>query len=140
MFKFTYLPLVVGGNAAHVVVDGGQNWDGLAGDVDACEDHRGLGNAGKTSRELLWRQVVQLQVDVILFGSAAATLSDLDGHRAGHDVAGGQVLGDGGVTLHEPLAFGVEEVAAFTAAALGDETASTVNSWRIILNLLHQLR
>jgi hypothetical protein len=72
--------------------------------------------------------VVKLQENVILVGSAAATLSDLDGHRAGNDVAGGQVFSDGRVTLHEALAFGVNEVTAFASAALSDETSGSINS------------
>ena len=36
--------------------------------------------------------MVQLEVDMVLLRAAAATLADLDGHRAGDDVAGGQVL------------------------------------------------
>ena len=42
--------------------------------------------------QLLWGEVVELEEDVILLRSAAATLSDLDGHAAGHHVPGGQVL------------------------------------------------
>ena len=90
--SFTYLSLVVGGNAAHVVMDCRQNGDGFASDVDASKDHRSLRNAGQTSGEILWGQVVKLQENVILVGSAAATLSDLDGHAAGHHVPGRQVL------------------------------------------------
>ena len=34
-----HLPLVVGGDATHVVVHGGKHGDGLLGDVHAREDH-----------------------------------------------------------------------------------------------------
>lgn len=39
---WSHLPLVVGGNATHVVVHGGKDGDGLLGDVHAGEDHGGL--------------------------------------------------------------------------------------------------
>lgn len=53
-------------------------------------------------------------------------LTDLHGHGPRHDVSGGQVLGDGGVALHEPLALTVDENAALPAAPLRDETASAI--------------
>lgn len=53
-------------------------------------------------------------------------LTDLQGHGPRHDVSGGQVLGDGGVPLHEPLALTVNENAALSTAPLRDETAGTV--------------
>jgi hypothetical protein len=42
--------------------------------------------------KLLWREVMELEEDVVLVWAAAAPLPDLDGHAPGHDVPGGQVL------------------------------------------------
>ena len=67
-----HLALVVGGDAAHVVVHGGQHRDGLPGHVHAGEDHGGLGDAGQTGRQLFWGQVVQLQVHVVLVFAATS--------------------------------------------------------------------
>ena len=47
----------------------------------------------------------KMQKDVILVRADAATFADLDRHRAGDDIARGEVLGIGRVALHEALAF-----------------------------------
>ena len=60
-----YLSSPVGGDSAHVVVDCGDDGDGLAGDVDAGEDHGRLGDSGQTLGQLLWGQVVQLEEAVV---------------------------------------------------------------------------
>ncbi len=83
---------VVGGDAAHVVVDGGEHGDGLAGDVDAGKDHGGLGDAGEPLGQLLLGEVVQLKVNVVLVRSTAPALADLNSHGAGDHVAGGKIL------------------------------------------------
>mmetsp|Transcript_86006 Transcript_86006/g.240669 ORF Transcript_86006/g.240669 Transcript_86006/m.240669 type:complete len:303 (-) Transcript_86006:986-1894(-) len=84
-----HLGLPVRGDAAHVVVHGGEHRGGLLRHVHAREDLRGLGDARETLREGLRRQVVEVEVDVVLVGAHAAALADLQGHRAAHDVARG---------------------------------------------------
>lgn len=61
-----YLSLIVGGDSSHVVVDGGQDRDGLFGDIHASEDHGGLRDAWQAGGQLLWREMVQLQVRMVL--------------------------------------------------------------------------
>ena len=60
------LSSVVGGDASHVVVDSGQDGDGFPGHVNTSEDHRSLRDSGESCSQLLWRKMMQLQVDVIL--------------------------------------------------------------------------
>ena len=84
--------------------------------------------------------MIEVQVDVVLLLADAAALADLDGHRARDDVAGGEVLGGGRVTLHEALALGIDEIAAFAAGALGDQTARAVDAGRVELDELHVLQ
>ena len=67
----TYLSFVVSGHPAHVVVDRGQHRDGLFGDVHPGEDHGRLRDARQPGGQLLWGQVVQLEVHVVLIGSHA---------------------------------------------------------------------
>lgn len=67
--RFTYLALEVCGDSAHVVVHGGQHGDGLFGHVHSGEDHGGLRDAGQPGGQLLGRQVVELQVHVVLLGT-----------------------------------------------------------------------
>merc|ERR1719512_439794 len=124
---------------AHVVVDSGDDGDGLPGHINTGKDHRGLGDAGQSGGQLLWGQVVQLQVDVILLRSTASTLSDLNGHGSADNVSGGQVLGDRGVSLHEPLALAVDEVTSLASAALSHKAASAVDAGRVELDKLHVL-
>lgn len=73
-------------------------------------------------------EVGELEVEVVFIGADATTFADFEGHGAGDDVAGGEVLGGWGVAFHEAFAFGVEEVAAFAAGALGDEAAGAVDA------------
>ncbi len=80
-----------------------------------------------------------MQVDVVLLLADAAALADLDRHRARDDVAGGEVLGGGRVTLHEAFALGIDEIAAFAAGALGDEAARAVDAGRVKLDEFHVL-
>lgn len=63
----SYLSLVVGGDSSHVVVDGGQDRDGLFGDVNPSEDHGGLRDTRQAGGQLLGGQVMQLQVHMVLF-------------------------------------------------------------------------
>ena len=126
----------VGGHAAHVVVHGGRDGDGLLGDVDAGEDGGRFGDAGQALGEHLGRQVVEVQVQVLAVGAAAAALADLHGHGARDDVARGEVLGRRRVPLHEALALGVAQDAALAAAALGDQAARAVNARGVELHEL----
>lgn len=64
--------------------------------------------------ELLSREVVQLQVDVVLIGTDTSTLHDLDGHRARHHIARGQVLRNRGVSLHKSLALRIHQETSFS--------------------------
>lgn len=71
---WTRLSEVVGRGAAHVVMDGRQDRDWLAGHVDTGKDHRRLRDAGQTLVQLLWRQVGHRQVDqVLVLSTASAT-------------------------------------------------------------------
>ena len=88
-FKRQHLAVVVGGNAAHVVVHGWQDRDRLATQVDAGEDLGAFGDAGQPFVQDLGVQVIQMQEDVILFRPHAAAFPDLDGHGTRDHVAGG---------------------------------------------------
>lgn len=69
-----------------------------------------------------------MQENVIFTLAHAAALPDLHGHGARHNVSGGQVLGAGGVPLHEALALGVAQDATLASAALGDQAARAVDT------------
>lgn len=56
-------------------------------------------------------------------------LSDLYCHGAGHHISGGQVFGIGCIALHKTLSLAVDQDASLTAAALCDQTTSSVDPW-----------
>ena len=84
--------------------------------------------------------MIEVQVDVVLLLADAAAFADFDRHRARDDVARGEVLGRRRIALHEALAFGIDEIAAFAARALGDEAARAVDAGRVELDEFHVLQ
>ena len=134
------LAVIVRGDAAHVVVHGRQHRDRLAGHVDAGEDARALGDAGQPLVQHRRIEMIEVQEDVVLALADAAAFANLDRHRARDDVARGEVLGRRRVALHEALAFGVDEIAAFAARAFGDQAAGAVDAGRMELHELHVLQ
>ena len=98
-----------------------------------------LGDARQPLGEQSLVEMAQMQMHVILVGPGAAALADLDGDGARDHVARGQVLGVRRVALHEALAFGIGEEAAFAARALGDQHARAIDAGRMELHELHVL-
>mmetsp|Transcript_2453 Transcript_2453/g.7277 ORF Transcript_2453/g.7277 Transcript_2453/m.7277 type:complete len:379 (-) Transcript_2453:147-1283(-) len=132
--------MVVGGDATHVVVHGGDHRNGLLGDVHAGEDGRRFRDARQALRQRLGGDVVEVQVNVVLLGPHAAPRADLHRHGARHHVARRQVLGGGRIALHEALALRVAQNTALAAAALGDEAASAIDARRMELHELKILQ
>ena len=129
----------VGGDAAHIVVRRGEDRDRLAGEVDAGEDARRLGDAGQPLGEQILVEMAEMEMHVILVGAGAAAFADLDGDGARDHVARGEILGVRRIALHEALAFGIGEEAAFAARAFGDQHAGAVDAGRVELHELHVL-
>ncbi len=70
----------------------------------------------------------------------ATAFLDFNGHRAADDIARGEVFRMRGITLHEPLALAVDEVAAFAARAFRDEAARAIDAGGVELHELHILQ
>lgn len=130
---------VLGRDTTHVVVDGRKNGNGLLADIDTSENGGGLRDTGKTLVKNLSGQVRKLEVDVVLVGTNTTTLADLHGHGTRDNVTRSKILGGRGVTLHESLTLGVEEVTTLTTRALSDQTSSAVDTSRVELNELQIL-
>lgn len=126
-------------NTTHVVVDGGQDRNGLLANIDTSENTGGLGDTRKTLSKNLSRQVRELEEDVVLVSTNTTAIADLHGHRSGNDVARGKILGGGGITFHESLTLGVEEVTTLTTSTLSDQAAGTVDTSRVELDELEIL-
>src|SRR5271167_3954273 len=82
----------------------------------------------------------EMEEDMVALASAAATLADLDLDCAADDVARPEVLGIRRVALHEALAFGIRQITALAARALGDQTAGAIDAGRMKLYELHVLQ
>ena len=135
-----HFTVIIGRDAAHIVVNGWQNRDRLFRDVDACEDFRGLGDARQARRQHICAEMLKVQVDVVFLCANAATFADFHRHRAGDNIAGGEVFCGWGITLHEALTFGIGQVSAFAAGAFGDQAAGPVDAGWVELNEFHVLQ
>ena len=133
------LTSVLGGDTTHVVVDSGEDGNGLLGNIDTGENGGSLRNTRQTLVKNLSRQVAELEVDVVLVRSNTTALTDLEGHGTGDNVAGGKILGGGCVTLHESLTLGVEQVTSLTTGTLGDQATSSVDTSGVELDELEIL-
>jgi len=153
------LTVVVGGNTTHVVVDGGNHRDGLLGDVNTGKDGGSLRDARETLVEDFSGEVREIEEDyreavsdssrttrrcpkkstVILVGTAATALTDLNGGRARDDVTRGKVLRGRGIALHVALTRRVAENTALTAGTLSDEATGTIDTSRMELDELEIL-
>ena len=81
------LAVVVGRDAAHVVVHRRNDRNRIGRDVHPSEDARRFGNAGQPLVQHLGVEMVEVQIDVILMLADPTPFADLDGHRARDDVA-----------------------------------------------------
>ena len=132
--------MIIGGDAAHVVVHGREHRDRLAGHVDAGENPRALGNAGQPLVQHRGIEMIEVQEEMVLELADAAPLADLDGHGARNHVARGEVLGGGRIALHEALALGIGEIAALAARAFGDQAPGAVDAGGVELHEFHVLQ
>ena len=109
-------------------MDGRGDRDGLFSGVDTGEDMSSLENTWESLVDLLGRQMVQMEVDVILLGSDTTSLENFKGHGSRDNITRSQILDVRGVSLHEALTFTVSEDTTFTTAALSHEATGTVNT------------
>ena len=100
---------------------------------------RKLKNAGQPLIERLRAEVIELEEHMVAVRATAAPFKNLQNHRARDHIAPGEILGGWRVAFHEALAGLVDQIAAFAAAALGDEHASAGDAGRVELPHLHVL-
>ncbi len=138
--RVQYLAVNIARNAAHVVMRGGQHRDRLPRHFDPGEDLCGFRDPGQPLMQHLGIEMFEVQQDVVALRPATAPLADLDLHCAADHVARGEVLCRRRIAFHETLAFGIRQIAAFAARALGDQTAGAVNPGRVKLDEFHILQ
>src|ERR1019366_1175434 len=84
-------------------------------------------------------EMIEMRVNMIFVCPDTAPFSNFHGHRARYDIARSKIACGRRIPLHEALAFGVDQIAAFAARTLGDEAARTVNTGWMELHELHVL-
>ena len=131
------LCLDVGRNAAHCIVGGGHNRNGLNDGVDAQVRARKFGDVGKFGFENLSPEVGAVEQNIVFVRPSATTLNDLLHHATGNDVSRCEVLDGRRVTLHESLTRCVAKNCTFTTSTLGEQDAQTGETRRVELVELH---
>ena len=76
------LAMIIRRDAAHIIMDGRRDRDRLAGQVDAGEDLRGLGDARQPLGQDLRIDMVEMKEDMVLVLADAAAFADFHRHRA----------------------------------------------------------
>ncbi len=80
-FKRDDLAMIIGRDAAHIIVDRRHDRQRLAGQVDAGEDLAGLGDAGQPLVQDLGVDMVEVKEDMILMLADPPALADFHRHR-----------------------------------------------------------
>ena len=132
-----HLAVDVGGDTAHLVMDGRHHRDGLFGDVHVGKVVANFVNRGQALHDGLGPQVVEFQMHIVFVGAAASAFLDFLVHATGHEVTRCQVFQGGRIALHETLAQAVEQNRAFATAAFGQQHASTGHASGVELPKLH---
>ena len=132
--------VIIGGDAAHIVMDRWHHRQRLLGQIDTGENFAGFGDAGQPFGQNGRIDMIQMQEAMIAFLAHAAAFADFRRHGTGHHVARCQILGAGRIALHETLALGIGEVTALTACAFGDQHARAVNAGGVELHEFHVLQ
>ena len=146
----------IGGDAAHGIMRGGLHRHGFMHGVDAQVGAAEIENIGQFALDCGivdevgavaaffgevavhgLRAHIKVNIAAVLDAAASAGL-EVDG--AADHIAGGQVLGAGGIAFHEAFADAVDEHAALAAYALGDEDAHAVDAGGVELEELHILQ
>ena len=76
------LAVIIGRDSAHLIMDRRRDRDRLAGQVDAGEGLRGLGDAGQPLVQDLGVDMVEVKEDMVLVLADAAAFADFHRHRA----------------------------------------------------------
>ena len=78
--KRHHLPVIVTGDAAHVVMHRWCHWQRLARQVDTGKDLAAFSNAGQPFRQHLGINVIEMQVNMVAIGAHAAPFAHLQRH------------------------------------------------------------
>ena len=99
-----HFAMIIGRDAAHVVVDRREHRDWLTAKVNTGKHFGAFRDARQTLGQDLRIQMIEMQIDMVVLRTDAPAFANLNGHRARDDIARGQILGVRGIPLHEALA------------------------------------
>ena len=133
------LTVNIRGDTPHHVVAGRHYRYRLFDRIHMGEGPAQLADARQPRLQHLLTQVIELQFDVVAIFAAAPALQNLQHHGSSDNIPARQVLGVGCITLHKALTILVDQVAALTPTALGDQGTGAVNARGMELPHLHIL-
>ena len=81
-----------------------------------------------------------MQVNVVTVFANTAPFTNFHRHTARNHIARSEVFISWRITFHEAFAFGVCQIAAFTARTFRNQTTRTINTGWVELNELHILQ
>src|SRR5439155_16151349 len=102
--------------------------------VDSGEDACSVDDPGQSLVEDTWRQLLEMQIDVVLLLADAAALADLDRLGSADHIAGREVLLARRIFGHEALALAVGQIVALAAGALRNRKAHALDPARVGLD------
>mmetsp|Transcript_6867 Transcript_6867/g.10246 ORF Transcript_6867/g.10246 Transcript_6867/m.10246 type:complete len:259 (+) Transcript_6867:883-1659(+) len=129
--------MMVRRNASHIIMHSRQDRNGLLSHIHTRKNGGCLTNPRQTFLEQLCRQMIEMQVNMILVRSHTTTFTNLHGHGARHHITTGQILGTGRIPLHKPLTFTIAQNTTFTTTSFGNQTPGSVDTGGMEL---HKLR
>ncbi|CAB3810431.1 hypothetical protein LMG28688_07252 [Paraburkholderia caffeinitolerans] len=134
------LTIDVGRDAAHLVVNRRHDRDRFLDAVHVRELQRDFADRRQTLHDRLCADVREVEQHVILVRANTAAFLDFLVHRTRDEVTRCEVLQRGRIALHEALAVGVAQNAAFAAHAFGNQHARAGHAGRVELPELHVLQ
>src|SRR5690606_13621895 len=132
------LTIDIGRDAAHLIVNGRNDRNGILDGIDVRELDGNFANGRQALHDGFRTQVVQLQNHIAAVATAT-TFLDFLVHGPGHEIARCEVLQVGRITLHEAFAILVAQDAAFATHTFSDKHAGTSHTRGVELPKFHVL-
>ena len=107
--------MIIGRNAAHIIMHRRQNRNWLLGHVYTSKDFRTLRDARQTLSQYGGVNVIKVQINMIFIWTNTAPFADFNCHCAGHNIARRKIFCRWRITFHEALTFRVDQNTTLTA-------------------------
>src|SRR3546814_2756311 len=107
--------MIIGWDAAHIIMDCRHHRQRLPRQINACENLARLRNARQTLGKNIGVNMVQVKVNMILLLAHAPTFTDFHRHGPCDNVPAGEILRRWGIALHKALTPGIGEISTLPA-------------------------